>query len=71
MRSPARRRRSGFGLPAWLSRAIETGVHPWGHATAPSGWPAAGESHCLQSTTARFYRLDKRLQTTSGRSHPC
>ena len=43
MRSPARRMSSGPGLPGWLSRAIETGVHPWGHVMAPSGSPA-GES---------------------------
>ena len=35
MRSPAPRMRSGPGVPGWLSRAIETGVHPWGQVMAP------------------------------------
>ncbi len=38
------------------------------------GTPTAAHTlrpYCLQSATARYYSLDKRLQTTSGRSHPC
>ena len=40
----------------------------------PKGTPAASHTlrpDCLHSITAKYYSLEKQLQITSGRNHPC